>query len=188
MSSGESHRSQGQFLQAQGALSGPSASSSAPSQPTAPGYCYPSAIIESLHTGSSTHRAISPTIVRSTLEFGPVTGQSDIAGQSQVSRNTPYSGETASSSLSSDPGPSLLQSTFPAQDRGDLLSSDFSGTGATVAPWYVIFIGIWRITAETWARQHAPVQHGFVSDCDGSRGLFIRANASEHKYGPSIFF
>lgn len=129
MSSGEPHRSQGQFLQPQRALSGPLGSSSVPPQETLLGHCYPPSVIESLQSGSASHRPISPTILRSTLEFGPVAGQGDLTGQAQVSRNTPYSGETGSSSFSSDPGPSPLQSAFPLQGRGDLPSSAFSESG-----------------------------------------------------------
>lgn len=129
MTSGEPHRSEGQFLQPQRALSSPLASSSVPSQEALLGYSFPSSVVESLQTGSATHRAISPTILRSTLEFGPVTGQSDPTGQAQLSRNSPYSGETGSSSFSSDPGPSSLHSTFPVQSRGDLPSCAFSESG-----------------------------------------------------------
>ncbi|RJE20217.1 hypothetical protein PHISCL_07456, partial [Aspergillus sclerotialis] len=127
MSSGESQNSQAQFHQSQIALAGSSTSSSLPSShQTNFEYCYPSSIIGALQAGSGTHRYVSSTIPRSTLEFGPVTGQGDFIGQAQVSRNTPYSGENVSSVLSSDPGPSLFSSQIPAQHRGDLPSSNFS--------------------------------------------------------------
>ena len=145
MSSGESQNSQAQFHQNQIALAGSSTSSLLPSsQQTYFEYSYPSTIIEALQAGSGIHRDLSSTIPRSTLEFGPVTGQGDFIGQAPVSRNTPYSGENVSSVLTSDPGPSLLPSPIPAQHPGDLLSSNFSETRRQLTvgdPRYVLFIG-----------------------------------------------
>ena len=143
MSSGEPQNSQGQFHRSQIALT--SSPTSVPtSQPTDLEYCYPSAIIEALQAGSGTHRDVSSTIQRSTLEFGPVTRQGDFIGQAQLSQNTGYSGENVSSALSPDPGPSLLPSTVSTQHRGDLPSSNFSDTREQLTvgdPRYVSNVG-----------------------------------------------
>lgn len=151
MSSDNPHSSQSQLYPPQSALSS--------SHPSTQSYCYPSAIIESLQTGSNT-RDIPPTI--------PGSSQFDHPARRQVE-----------GSFERNPGPpeSSLPLGTPSPGQGLAIpSSDNSQTRGD--PRYV---NPCRKRSVLIA-QHAGVRHVFISH-HGPRGIHGRPNHSKSKYG-----
>lgn len=150
MSSDDPHSSQSQLYPSQSALSS--------SHPTTQSYCYPSAIIESLQTGSNTG-GIAPTIPGSSQFGHPARGQ-------------------AEGSFERNPGPPesslALETPSPGQGLANP-SSDFSQTRGD--PRYVNPCSKWSVLIT----QHAGVRHVFISH-HGPRDIHGRPNPSKSKY------